>query len=155
MLPAEQVNIFLESFYGHAGALHPKIEPIGLGTTELVKSRGSFGSVVLGALITGNIEGKLSLVLEWNTAMRTAEVLLGVPLETFTTDAFSSLEQFFHGYAENLANLFASHGHTIEIRIMPSLTDSHFLLGEEGVSATLKLPLQSSYGSLILFLSFE
>lgn len=132
-----------------------QLKPLSVDPPEAVSSAGIYGAVVLTALITGDLDGKVTLTMDWTTAFLIAEDVLQAKVEGYNPQVQAAVESVFYDAAERIANHFAGAGLRLEIRPMPTITDTDVLLAEEdGARTAIKLPLTAASGAMNLFLAF-
>lgn len=154
MLNAPQVNTILGELLNALETQVATLRPLAISSPEVTRTPGVYGSVILGALFTGEIEGKLTLTLEWVTAFMIAEEVTRTKVEGFTPEVKEAVETVFLEAAQGIATGLLNAGMQVEIRPLPTLVDTDVLLGEEGKSNAIKIPITHDAGVLNLFLSF-
>lgn len=154
MLNVQQVNLILEALFKTLEEKVPSIAPLSVGTPEAVKTPGAYGSVVLSALFTGDLDGKLTLTLEWVIAFAIAGEITRQKVENFNTQVQNAVETVFYEGAQGIASGLATQGKTVEIRPLPTLVDTDVLLAEDNKHKPLKLPITAKGGLLNLYLAF-
>ena len=154
MLNADQVNTILEATLTTM-EIRASMSPLSIGTPEAVRTPGAYGSVILGALFNGGIEGKLTVTMEWGAGFALAEAIVGSKIEGYSEVTQQALERLFQEILQTAANKLAETGHELDIRVLPTLVDTSVLLGEEGRTGALKFPIQAEVGVINLYLAFR
>jgi CheY-specific phosphatase CheX len=154
MLNAVEVNTIVESTLAAIECV-PKMPQLSIGPPEAMPQPGAYGSLILGALFTGGLEGKLTMTLEWVTVFALAEALTNTRIEGFNEEAQQALESLFQAAVQGMADRFAELGVELDIRVMPTLVDTSVLLGEEGQRGSVKVPILLESGTINLFLAFK
>lgn len=155
MLNADQVNVILDAMFTTFDARVPNLTSLQVTQPEPVNSTGAYGSVILGALFTGGLEGKLTLAFDWAMAFQIAEAISGTKIEGFSDVAQQALIGMFQEAVQIMADRFAGAGVMLDIRILPTLVDTSVLLSEGGDGGAIRLPLQADQGAMNLYLSFK
>ena len=155
MLNAQEVNTILDSLLNTLEERVPTLRTLSIGNPELMKSAGTHGSIVLGALFTGSLDGKVTLVLEWTTGFQIAEEAGGLKVDSFSEEAQRAIESVFYEAAQKMASGFMEQGAGVEIFPLPTLLDTSVLLGEEGETGALRLPINAPSGNMNLYLAFK
>lgn len=155
MLNAKEVNIILESLIQCLEERAPALKPIAVEAPQGVTSQGTYGSVILGALLTGHLDGKITLTLEWTTALQIVEELTHTKLDTFNEGAQRALEGVFYETAQAIAAGLVAAGREVEIYPLPTLVDTSALLAEEGGVRTVRIGMfTKNAGTINLYLAF-
>jgi CheY-specific phosphatase CheX len=154
LLNADQVNAILESFYQELENRLPAWKPLSLGNPEAL-SGGASGAFILSALFSGEQEGKLTLIYDWDTVFRVAGELLQTPVDTLDEQTQTALWNVFHACLQSIAVRFTEQGLSVNISPLPILSDACALLAEDHHTPVLKLPLQTRGGTLQLYLAFR
>ncbi len=155
-LNLEQVNQIISA---GLGTFETKISPgkeLSIGSPEVIKTSGAYGSVILCALFTGGVEGRLTWTMEWGAGFAIAEVLSGKKVDGFNEQTQQALEGLFHDFLQGVANGFSEKGTQLDIRVLPTLVDTSVLLSEDGNPGAIKIPFNLEGGSVVnLFLSLQ
>ena len=155
MLTLDQVNRMV---FAALTTLETKVavgKEIGIGTPEVIKTSGAYGSVILCALFTGGIEGRLTWTMEWGTGFAIAEALSGQKVDGFNEVTQQALEGLFHQFLQGAANGFSETGVQLDIRVLPTLVDTSVLLSEDGNPGAIKIPFNLDSGAVNLFLAID
>lgn len=155
MLNAEQVNVILDSLIDTFEQKVPTLTGMSVGAPEGVSLRSSYGSVILGALLTGTLEGKLTLIFDWDLASQVVEGLTEVKQDNFDEASKRAIEGLFQQSLSVMTDGLRARGLELEASLLPTLTDSSVLFGEEGESGAVRLPLHAPTGGFDLYLSFK
>ena len=155
MLNAPQVNTILGELLSTLETRVTTLLPLAVTAPEVTRTPGVYGSVILGALFTGELDGKLTLTLEWVTAFMIAEEVTRTKIEGFTPEVQAAVETVFYEAAQGIASGLLAAGLQVEIRPLPTLVDTDVLLAEEGKPGAIKIPILHDAGVLNLFLSFD
>lgn len=155
MLNADQVNLLLESLFTAFETRVPALAPLSVGKPAPVTTTGAYGSVILGALFKGDIEGKLTLTLEWETAFLVAEVVLNARSEGFNADAQKAVETVFLEAVSLMQDRLTALGHQVQISPLPLVMDMDVLLNEENHPGAIRLPLSHANDQFNLYLAFH
>ncbi len=155
MLNAVEMNTILEGLFDVLEAKIPTLAPLTIGKLAPVMTTGAYGSVILGALFTGDLEGKLTLTLEWETAFLIAEVLLQSKAEGFSKESQEVVEGLFAEALRQVLQKFQSQGLNLEIHPLPLLTDADVLLSEQGNPGALRLSLSHATDEISLYFSIR
>ena len=155
MLNLEQMNQIIGAALV---TLETKLAPgkeFSIANPEVIKTSGAYGSVILCALFTGGVEGRLTWTMDWGTGFAIAEILSGKKVDGFNEVTQQALEGLFHEFLQSVANSLSESGLQLDIRVLPTLVDTSVLLSEDGNPGAIKIPINIENGSIILFLSLE
>ena len=155
MLNADQVNIILDSLIDTFEQNVPTLSGMSVGAPEGVSLRSSYGSVILGALVTGPLEGKVTLIFDWDLAAQVVEGLTHIKQVSFDETAKRAIEGLFQQSLTAMTDELRAQGLDLEASLLPTLTDSSVLFGEEGECGAVRLPLHVPTGGFDLYLSFR
>ena len=75
MLNADCVNQILDGILLTFEEKAPLLRSLTVGTPEGMAVRGTYGSIILGARVTGSVQGKITLILDWDLAGQIAKAL--------------------------------------------------------------------------------
>lgn len=155
MLSADHINIILDSLQRSLVEKIPELRPPTLGTVVLVKDVGVHGAVVFGSLFTGDIEMKMTVATDWETAIKLATTITQIEkAEAFDQALMDALESVVHDAWEKITSHYARMGIRCEILPLPTLIDSNVLIGAHPDSVTIKIPIQTAWQPIDLYLSF-
>ncbi len=156
MLNLEQVNQIISAGLTTLETRTAPGKELEIGTPEVIKTSGAYGSVILCALFTGGVEGRLTWTMEWGTGFAIAEILSGKKVDGFNEQTQQALEGLFHDFLQGVANGFSEKGTQLDIRVLPTLVDTSVLLSEDGNPGAIKIPFNLEGGAVVnLFLSLH
>ncbi len=155
MIEASHINILLDALYQALVQKIPKLRSPTVGTLSVVREIGVQGAVVFNGLLSGGIDSKLTIILEWETALKLAGKITHNPKpDSFDQVQLEALEGVIHDAMERaLARLEEVSVHC-EFLPLPTLTDSNVVLGTGFDSKILKIPIQTLWQPINLYLSF-
>ena len=154
MLDASQVNTILDSVLDTIEAQAPAVAPFSVGTPEGVVLRGAYGSVVLGALVSGDLDGKITIILEWDLVTEIVAGVAHAKIESFESEQRQWLYNLFGQATDQMARKLGTPDRKVTISALPMLVDSSVLFGREGELGAIRLPVSSATGNLDVYLAF-
>lgn len=155
MLNAQEVNTLLESFYAVLENKVPSLGPLSVTEPAGVPTSGAYGSVILGALFTGDLEGKLTVTFDWETVYLIAEVLLQARSEGFGEESQRALENLFQETLNEVTERLRAEGRNVIARALPLLMDADVLLSEDGRPGAIRLTLTHETDRIQLYLAMS
>lgn len=155
MLNAREVNTILEAVLGTIEEKAKAVGKLNVGRPEAVKTAGTYASVVLGALFTGQLQGKMTLTMDWTTAFTIAEEMTQTKVESFNREVQTAVETVFTEAAARMTASFTGRGCKVNIHPIPTLVDSDALLAEEEKASAIRIPLETPAAALNLYLAFD
>ena len=115
---------------------------------------GTFGSLVYSVLLIGDIDAKLTILFEWETALKLSAAILKIEkAETFTEDAQFALEEVVKNAGEKVAEIFTQSGNKTESVLLPTLLESNVLLSFHPNAETVKVVIQTLWDPIVLFVA--
>jgi chemotaxis protein CheY-P-specific phosphatase CheC len=154
LLNANQINSILNVFFDEIESRLPEWNGMSVGEISSVSS-GVHGPFMMSALISGEHEGKITLLLEWDTATKLAGDLLQKPIESFDEESKEIVESLFHETMNGIASTLNTASQNVEYNILPTLSNSTVLLAEDRSIPVVKIPIQTRTGVMQLFLGFK
>jgi len=155
MLNANEVNSLLEAFFAVVETKVPALGPLSVSEPTAITTSGAYGSVILGALFTGDLEGKLTLTLDWETAYLIAEALTQTRSEGFGAESQRALEGLFQETLNDMGQRLLAVGRNTQARALPLLMDADVLLSEDGRPSAIRLALTHESDRLNLYLAMS
>lgn len=156
MLTANQINIILDALYQALLQKIPNLRIPSAVSIQGVKETGVQAALAFGFLFIGKIETKMTLILEWETAIKLAAKIIKVEkVDSFDKNQLEALETVMQDAIEKIMARFIEAGTQCEILPLPITTDSPVLLGSSFESRTLKIPILTQWQPILLYLSFS
>lgn len=155
MLKAEQINTILNALHQALREKIPRIREPSVESVEGIKANGTNGSVIFGIILLGETQSKLTIVLDWETALKLSAKLLSVPrLEEFSDDAQLVLEDMIKSAGNGIAEKFsATQGSKTEAFILPTLVEGNALLSLYPQAETIKITIKTLWEPISLFIA--
>lgn len=150
MLQAVTVNKILDAIYEATEKRIPTHPPLGVGPAKWQQEPNRFGEVILGALCTGNLDGKITLSIPWQVANRMTG---SEPKQMESQKKIQSFLETLFIEATNSMGQRLGPGQ-VKILTLPTLTDTHFLCQLEN-RPTIQIPIHSPWGVWELYLSLK
>lgn len=149
-----EINCVLEALHLGLKEKLPRLREPSVNSVEGVRSTGTYGFISFGILLVGHCNAKLTIVLEWETALKLASKLLNVSrLEAFSEDAQLALEDVLKTVSEKTAKLLTKTNAKVEAFPLPSIIEGNTLLSHFEKSDTIKVSIQTLWDPIQLFIS--
>ncbi len=155
MLNLDQVNQIINAALVTLETRVAVGKELSISNPEVIKTSGAYGSVILCALFTGGVEGRLTWTLDWGTSFAISEAISGQKADGFNEVTQQALEGLFHEFLQGVANALSESGLQLDIRVLPTLVDTSVLLSEDGNPGAIKIPLNMDGGNITLYLSLD
>ena len=154
MLRADQINVVLDALHGALREKIPHLKSPVLGGMELVKTDGTYGSVAFGTLLAGDVDGKITVILEWETALKLATKVTKGKLDHFGDEAKGALEEALQRANEIMTTRFSEMGLKVDALQLPTLIDTNVLTALHKDRGVLKVQINTLWEPILLFFSF-
>lgn len=155
MLSAEHINIILDCLYRSLREKIPNLRFPSLGAIEVVGAVGVHGSVVFGSLLTGDLDVKMTVAIDWETAIKLATTITKIDkADAFDQPLMDALEGVVNDTWEKVTAHYSQMGVQCEILPLPTMIDGNVLLGAHPDPLTIKIPIRTDWQPIDLYLSF-
>ncbi|MBI4404248.1 MAG: hypothetical protein HY537_08810 [Deltaproteobacteria bacterium] len=155
MLAAKNVNAVVKAFLDAFEDKLPLLQPLSIGEPQRVRTQGVHGEIVLGALLLGDTEGKITFVWTWEGAFRFIEQLTQTKVDTYSESTQKILEELLASALQRLVVNFGQEGKKLQPYVLPTSVDASVLVSVRHDASAVKIPLLSAIGSVELILSME
>jgi len=153
MLNAQEVNALLAALFHHLEAQVPALAPLSVAEPAAVRTTGAYGSVIWSALFTGDLEGKATLTLDWETAYLIAEVLLRKKSDGFSAEAQHAVSDFFQAAFHEATKHWKTLGRSVHLHPLPLQMDADVLLSEDGRPGAARFSIHHQADKINLYLA--
>jgi len=154
MISAEDINTFLDALYCTVETRFPNAAPLGISTVEIPKAQGEYGAVVLGMLLVGQVDGKITLVFEWEPAVKMNQSIDDKKSDIFDERTQELLQDVLAETKIKALELYKERDRDVEIQPLPVLTDTNVLYGTLNHSVV-QINITSEWGPFQIYFSIE
>lgn len=154
MLTASEINFILGALHEAMKAKIPNLKEGSVSSVEATHSPGTFASLALSVLLLGEVDAKLTLVFEWETAIRLANKILNLgKVDSFGEDSQLALEEVIKAAGEKIAACYQAQNRKVEALLLPSLVETNVLLSFHPAADILKVNIQTAWDPIVLYVA--